>query len=393
MGLGAFLCDKPLCVTSVNKYISAESVTLVFSGENYFETLEEIIDSAKETIHLQTYIFEEDDTGNRIAAALVNAAQRNVKVFVIADGFGSNSLSGKFVKYLRFSGINFRFFAPVFSSESIYFGRRLHHKVIVADKKIALVGGINIADKYHGTKINAPWLDYAVLIKGEACAYLHHLCENLYLKKSFSKKRKKALFDGNLNGEYLIRFRRNDWILKKNEIHHSYREALTKAENSVIIIASYFLPGFLFRRVLRRTGKRGIEITIILTGKSDVRFIRNAEKFLYGFLLRNRIKIYEWPNSMMHGKAIIVDNGWATIGSYNLNQLSHYRSIELNVDIKNEKFVESFRSHLEKVILKECIEITKENFSHAGIFSQLLNFFSYHYVRLITNVFFSGKLR
>lgn len=372
----------------MKKYIAAESVKLVFSGKNYFETLEEIIDSARETIHLQTYIFDEDATGDRVAQALAKAASRQVNVFVLADGVGSNSLSRRFVKFLRSSGIHFRFFSPIFSSESLNFGRRLHHKVVVADKKIALIGGINIADKYRGTKLHPPWLDYAVLIKGEACVYLHQLCESIYHKKPFGKKREEKIAHLNLKGEYLLRFRRNDWIRKKNEIYHSYGEAIGKAESSVIIIASYFLPGFLFRRLLKKTRKRGVEITLVLTGKSDVRFIRNAEKFLYGFLLRNRIRIYEWPNSMMHGKATLVDNHWATIGSYNINRLSHYRSIELNVDIKSEKFVQSFRGHLEKVIFGECSEVTSENFSKSGLFSQLMNFLAYHYVRLITNIFF-----
>lgn len=372
----------------MKNYIPAESVKLVFSGANYFETLEEIIGSARKTIHLQTYIFDEDATGNRVAEALIKAASRQVEIFVLADGVGSNALSGKFVRRLQSSGIHFRFFSPVFSSENINFGRRLHHKIIVADKKIAIIGGINIADKYRGTRLHPAWLDYAVLIKGEACTYLHQLCESIYNKKPFGKKKEEKIALLNLKGEYLIRFRRNDWIRKKNEIYHSYREAIGKAESSVIIIASYFLPGFLFRRRLKKAGKRGVEIILVLTGKSDVRFIRSAEKFLYGFLLRNGIKIYEWPNSMMHGKATIVDNHWATIGSYNINRLSHYRSIELNADIKSEKFAHSFRMHLEKVIFGECIEVTKENFSRAGIFSQLLSFLAYHYVRLISNIFF-----
>lgn len=377
----------------MNRYVPAELVQLVISGRNYFDTMEELINAAKQSIHLQTYIFEEDNTGNRIANALKNAARRGVSVYVMADGFGSNSLSLNFINDLTQSGVNFRFFAPIFSSENLYFGRRLHHKVIVADKNSALVGGINIADKYSGRDKNTPWLDYSILVKGQVCIYLHILCENLFNKNPFIKRKKKKLFDQGTRGNFLIRFRRNDWIWKKNEIHHSYREALTKAESSVIIIASYFLPGFLFRRILRNARKRGVEITLVLTRSSDVKIIHSAERYLYSFLLRNKIKIFEWPNSMMHGKATIADNDWVTIGSYNINQLSHYRSIELNADIKNQGFAKLFRDHIEQVILADCNEITNEKLLRAGYLIQLVNFLSYHYVKLISYFFLSKKPR
>lgn len=370
----------------MNKYVAAESVMLIFSGENYFETLEKLIDSARETIHFQTYIFEEDETGTRIAEALVRAAKRNIDIFLLLDGYGSNSLSGKFVQHLRNAGISFRFFSPWFSSESLYFGRRLHHKIIVADKMVALVGGINIADKYRGRKDEPPWMDYAVLVRGEACSYLHKICENIFNKKLFQRNPKFTSLQ--TTGDVLIRFRRNDWTWNKNEIILSYLRALSEARHSVIIIASYFLPGFFFRKILKRTRKRGVEISIILTGKSDVHFIRSAERYLYGYLLRHGIRIYEWPNSIMHGKVALVDYDWATIGSFNINQLSLYRSIELNVDIKSKNFVQSFRNHLEKIISEECNEITREKFYGAGVFSQLLYFFSFQYVRIIQNIFF-----
>lgn len=373
----------------MNKYVPARKVNIVFSGKNFFDTLEKLIDSAGQTIQFQTYIYAEDDSGKRIADALIRAAERKVQVYLLADGFGSASLSSRFIQRFENAGVNFRFFSPWLSSESMYLGRRLHHKIVVVDKTRALVGGINIADKYHGTKDEPPWLDYAVLIEGEVCSFLHKLCQNIYQKKLFRKSPKFISRDA--TGPYLVRFRRNDWIWKKNEIHNSYRRALAGASESVTIIGSYFLPGFLFRRMLKRASRRGVKINIILTGKSDVKFIRNAERYLYGFLLRNGMRIFEWPNSMMHGKVALVDDDWATIGSFNINQLSLYRSIELNVDIRSKDFVSRFKHHLEEVIYRECIEVTQEDFYKAGLIRQLFYFLSFQYVRLIGNLFFKGK--
>ena len=134
---------------TVFQYVSdnAKYVELVNSGEDYFLRLEKLIDRAENEIHLQTYIFENDETGKRIAACLNKAAQRNVKVYVLLDAYGSSSLPDSFVQNLVQHGILLRFFSPLFSLNNFYIGRRMHHKIVVADEKIALIGGINIADK------------------------------------------------------------------------------------------------------------------------------------------------------------------------------------------------------------------------------------------------------
>jgi cardiolipin synthase len=272
---------------NISHYFLAESVKLINSGDDYFNMLEKIIDSSENEIHLQTYIFDEDNTGKTISDALIRAAERGVKIFVLVDAYGSKSLSIEFIKQLQIHGIHFRFFSPLFSKESIYLGRRLHHKIVVADNKIALVGGINIADKYHGTDVGPAWLDYAVLINGNVCSQLSKLCEHFFkrkvLKRSFSFTHNKSEFSGTT----LIRFTRNDWILRKNEIYNSYHQSLIEAENSALFIASYFLPGYTFRKILKNAKKRGVEIKIILAGKSDLPFFWYAEKYLYDFYLRN----------------------------------------------------------------------------------------------------------
>jgi cardiolipin synthase len=279
-------------------------------------------------------------------------------VFVLADAFGSNGFPKEIVKAMQAAGISFRFFSPLFSSEGISFGRRLHHKITVTDSTRALIGGINIADKYHGSLPQPPWLDYAIEIRGNACNYLSALCQALYDKK----KGFHPILDNAPVDDGTIRFRRNDWLKRKNEIHRSYLEALIGAEKSVNLVASYFLPGRTFRKLLKEAVSRGVRIRMILGGKSDLSVIPLAEKYLYYFYLHQGIEIYEWDNSVMHGKAMTVDGSWATIGSYNLNYLSHYLSIELNADIRDEHFVQAFDQHLDDIILHQCKAITRDGF-------------------------------
>ncbi|HXC03796.1 MAG TPA: phospholipase D-like domain-containing protein [Bacteroidia bacterium] len=342
----------------MKNYVPADELKLIHSGNDYFDVLEELIVNARERIDIQTYILEYDQTGKRIILLLKEAVQRGVRVTLLADAFGSSGFPKEGLKEMEQSGIRARLFSPLFSSEAISFGRRLHHKIVVADNTAALIGGINLADKYHGSLPTPPWLDYAVLIRGQACGYLAELCESIY-------DRKTEFLHGHMNPEGqkgVIRFRRNDWIKGKNEIHRSYVEAIIGAEKSITLVASYFLPGRLFRKLLKEAVAKGVRIRIILAGKSDLAIIPLAEKYLYYFYLQNKIEIYEWDNSVMHGKAMTVDGMWTTIGSYNLNNLSHYLSIELNADITDQHFVDVFDKHLDEIISTKCKAVTLDTF-------------------------------
>ncbi|NTV47152.1 MAG: hypothetical protein HGB11_11665 [Chlorobiales bacterium] len=103
-------------------------------------------------------------------------------------------------------------------------------------------------------------------------------------------------------------------------------------------MASYFLPGRNERKLLRNASRRGVDITIVLSAESDAPMFKRATNFLYRFILRNNIRLYEYLPSNLHAKVATVDGRWTTIGSYNLNHLSDYGSIEMNVNILDEKF-------------------------------------------------------
>lgn len=341
------------------EYHKAAEIRLVHSGNDYFETLENLIHSAKHSLHLQTYIFDEDETGRSIANSLKAAASRGVKIHMMLDGYGSKSLSRKFSKDLRSSGIRLRFFAPFFSSQNIYFGRRLHHKVIVADKNIALIGGINIADKYHGSATETAWLDYAILIKGSICLEVDNICLHTYGRKFIWKQKKTKKIPKQILSDELIsvRIRENDRLRRKNQISGSYLQAIQNAKKSIYITGSYFLPGKKLRKALIRAAKQGVEVHLIMAGVSDVPVFQSATRWLYDLLFRNGIKIYEWEKSVLHGKVAVVDDNWATIGSFNLNHLSAYGSIELNIDVLNEQFSKSFQLHLKSVIESGCKQV------------------------------------
>jgi cardiolipin synthase len=364
----------------MDHYIKANSVELIQSGEHYFNTCCELIESAKQEIHLQTYILAEDNTGKKITEALLNAAKRGIKITLLIDGYGSKELSSKFIRSIIDAGIRFRFFGSFFSSESISRVRRLHHKILVIDKRKILIGGINIGDHYHGTMEKPAWLDFAVLIEGSCGEMIHRLCEMIYQKKNYNWENKKC----DLPAEGVeIRFRRNDWLRGKSEVYHSYKSAIRQAKKSITIVGCYFMPGFNFLQSLKRAVRRGVKVKVIMGSVSDIPLFHNAEKYLYDFLLRNNIEIYEWGDSVLHGKAAVIDSSWSTIGSYNLNNLSKYKTIELNVDIRDKQFSTGFHEELEEIMQTKCTRVlTSDHKKKTNIFSRMKNGLAYFYYRI-----------
>lgn len=356
---------------------------LVHSGEDYFSRLEHIILESKSEIHIQTYIFEYDTIGKRIIAALKIAAFRNVKIYILLDGFGSFSFPKQVLIDLKQNGINIRFFSPLFSANSFYLGRRLHHKVIVSDSKTVLIGGINIADKYHGTAKMPAWLDYAVQIQDEKMGIpLAKLCMDIYYKKRRVSRNKIASVI-NYNGETAFRVLQNDWLKRKNEIYKAYLKSIGDAKKEIIIVGSYFLPGRKLIATLKNASRNKVKIKLILSGISDLPMARRASCHLYSKLLRYNIELYEWKSSILHGKTAVVDNIWTTIGSFNLNNLSSFGSIEMNVEIDSVEFSNNYLLHLNK-IMEQCERITSGSLElRDGIPTKLLNWVCYWITRTI----------
>ena len=371
-----------------NDFKTQNRIKLIRGGKEYFDVLLELINKATDSIHLQTYIYDDDETGRQVADALIAAAKRNVDVYLLADGYASQVMAQNFINELKASGVHFRFFEPVFRSKYFYFGRRMHHKVFVADTKYALVGGINITNRYNDMPGKPAWLDFALYAEGEISRDLCVLCWKTWngfpLKMGLTPcEEKQLVFDFIKEETSQVRMRRNDWVWRKNEITATYREMFGNARSHITIICSYFLPGKSIRRLLRLASKRGVKIKIVTAGQSDVMLAKHAERWMYDWLLRNKIELYEFQPAVLHAKVAVCDGDWLTIGSYNINDISAYASIELNLDVHHADFASEVEQKLEAIIQTECVHITKEKHVRTkNIFKQFIRWFSYEFIRL-----------
>ena len=374
--------------------LSNNSITLVNSGDAYFYLLLKLIREAKYVLHLQFYIFDLDKTGLLVLEELKLAVKRGVSVFVVVDAFGSEQITKKVTPLFTNNGIYIKRFSPIRNNKGLGLGRRLHHKLVWVDGHTALLGGINIADKYSGWAGQTPWLDFAVKIEGELCEDIRKTCDEILpnkLVKNMYKLMPKIAYQNDL--PHTSRLRKNDWFRSRLEISRSYRQAFRKSEKSITIIASYFLLGTRMRKLIKEARLRGVEVTIILSSNSDVAFIKPATTYLYDWMLRNKINIYEWKKSILHGKLATADGVWTTVGSYNLNALSDYGSLEANVEIYNEQFAEDTEAMLQLIIQTGCEPVNEAEFlKNKNWILQFSRWSSYVIIRLALRILF-GLMR
>ena len=362
------------------------------SGNPFFSKLESLIHNATDEIHFQMYIFDPDKTGEIILQALIDAAHRGVKIYVVLDAYGSKNLHHTWQKRFMDAGIELYFYSPIKFGNYLHMGMRMHHKIICIDKQFALLGGINVSDNYSCYSNQIPWLDFALLAHGKVVNDLWQVCRST-LKKV--KQKKTNLFKPQtpeIVVEYKaikVRVLQNNWLQAKIGITKQYKQQIRKAETQITLFASYFIPSLALKRLLKKAAKRGVQVNIVLGSISDVGLVKHASEYLYDDLLGSGINLYEWNKSVLHAKVATIDNHWVCVGSYNLNHLSDFGSIECNLEIEDEAFCTQTQTTLLQMIRDDCKKVSLKQFQkRTNPFLKIFNACCYGIMRLMLNMLF-----
>lgn len=368
-------------------------IVLLQNGEAYFPALEQALDQATHDVYLESYIFENDHTGRRIAEALRRAALRGVTTHMLIDGFGSNSLPQTMIDYLEEAGVMVLKFRPKISPWTFRRRRlrRLHRKIVVIDRKLAFVGGINIIDDMDLPDQDFPRFDYAVSVEGPLVKEIHDSCRRLWLRVirsrriniTWDRNRQKKVPPpqpaGHMRAAFLVR----DNFRHRRNIENAYLTAITQAKREIILSNAYFLPGLKFRHALLAASRRGVRVVLLLQGKIEYRFAHYASRALFGNFLEAGIEVYEYHKSILHAKVAVIDNHWATVGSSNIDPFSLLLSLEANIVIDDRKFADTIKDSLEQAITKGAKRVSEDSWSSQNIMVRLASWISYGIVRLM----------
>lgn len=311
------------------------------SGDEIFPAMLEAINSATNSIRLETYIFLADSLGEQFREALVNAGLRGVKVTLLLDAFGSQSVPANFWAPLKAAGGEARYFNPVLLKR---FGYRDHRKILVCDDHTAFVGGFNISRQYQGDGIHSGWRDLGLRLRGPLAGALAGVFDEMFERADVQHKpfvrlrRTSAKRDVHMpDGRLLLAGPGRGRNPFEAALHHDLRRA-----QNVQIISAYFLPTWRIRRELARVVRRGGRVQLILPGKSDVYLSILAARSLYRRLLRAGIEIYEYEPQILHAKLIVIDQT-VYAGSSNLDARSLRINYELMLRVTNRGLVTGAR--------------------------------------------------
>lgn len=356
---------------------------LLINGEQFFCAAFAAIRAAREQILLETFIIFDDEVGRGLKAALLEAAGRGVQIDVAVDGYGTADLPRAYVSELSSAGIRMHIYDPrdrMLGMRTNLF-RRLHRKILVVDREVAFIGGINFGDDHLPEKHAMAKQDYAVRVTGPIVADLHDASRRLLLDQNAVTDLAivAPVIHGTGPAAMLLALRDNH--RNRDDIEEQYLHAIRHADRRMVLANAYFFPGYRMLHALRNAARRGVRVTLILQGRPDMPWARVFSSLLYGYLLRAGIEVYEFTQRPLHAKVAVMDEAWATVGSSNLDPLSLSLNLEANVFIRDVAFNRQLHEHLRFLIDHHCQRITANIARRGHWWRAPLILVSFHFLR------------
>lgn len=358
-------------------FIDGNRVKLLYKGRDSFETIFSNIETAREIICMQFYIFRNDETGTELSELLRKKAKEGIKVYILYDHFGSFGTPSRFWEGLRREGINVRASRPFKWNKLFDYPHRDHRKLIIIDRKKAFTGGLNIANEYRGFHIRLKkegWRDTGIMIEGPAASELFRVFEMAW-----------SLWGGdkiNLAGDSAEAFEDGLPVIPifassargRRKMRKLLYYSIHNSRKTIYLTTAYFTPSRRMLDSLEDAVRRGVEVCLLLPGKSDVPAAHYAGRAFFTRLLKRGIRIYNYQGDVLHAKSYVFDGCWSIVGSANLDFQSLRWNDEGNVGILDEGFgremVDVFEEDLKKSKeisiedwqLRPCSEKIKEMF-------------------------------
>lgn len=332
-----------------------QNLKFYLTGNETWQAMFSACQRAEKTIDLEQYIFSDDKIGWTLAELLMKKAKSGVKIRVLCDAVGSWSLYTSRLPWLmRKSGIEVRFVNIVspwrINNFSTWFFRD-HRKILIIDNEAGFTGGIGFRNDMED------WRDTNVEVRGNVIKEMIHSFEEMWAHANnediISRIRKARRLVRGLN------FVTNSPHFGKHFLYQDIISALRGARKRALLATPYFVPDPRLSYTLKQAVKRDVEVRIILPDRSVEPFVHHAARAYFDNLLFAGVKIFEYNKSFMHSKTIVIDDDWATVGSFNLDSLSFLYNYEANIVSRNKSFVEGLKSHFEEDV-RDSTEIKLE---------------------------------
>ncbi len=359
-------------------YDEDNSIEFYTDGNDKFAHLFDDMKNAKEYIHIQYYIIQDDDLLSKLEEVLYERINAGVEVRILFDGMGSRGLKHKTKKRLAENGVKLGEFFPAFLKRfQLRMNYRNHRKIVVIDGKVAYTGGFNVGNEYLGLKKRfGRWRDTHMRIMGSAVMSLQ-----LRFVLDWNYATKENLFEDDryfkaIDNDRLAKNQMLDNIgmqiissgpdKKRAEIRDNYLRLINKAKHTIYVQTPYFIPDEPVLQALSIAARSGVEVKIMIPCKPDHMFVYWATYSYIGEMLDAGAKCYIYNDGFLHAKGIMVDGLVSSYGTANMDQRSLLLNFEVNAVIYN---VEATK-RLEDIFiedLKKSTELTKYDYDRRSL--------------------------
>jgi cardiolipin synthase len=352
------------------RFTRGNRVDLFRDGRSGLDAMLTAIAGARSRVHLESYIFRADETGQRFLRALTERALAGVEVRLLVDGVGSLGLASAALAELRAAGGDAVAFNPLGRIWPRWAPRRRdHRKILIVDDQVGFTGGLNIGDEYYfgspaGAGQHVPWRDAHLRIRGPAVALLGAVFLESWFRAD-APDHPAAMLPAAIpdapGGEAL-------GLLPDGPTYHRRRmrelliRALERAQERACFVTPYFVPDARLRRALAAAAARGVRVEVLIAGWSDHPILRWAARARLPELLAHGVRFYEFEIAMMHAKLAVFDDLWAVVGTSNLDRQSLQHSYEVNLLVEGGELPQELSRLVDDDLALAC-PITQESLS------------------------------
>jgi cardiolipin synthase len=359
---------------------SDNAVKLMVNGENKFPDVLEALKNAKDHIHIEYYIFEDDHIGREIENILIQKVREGIHVRFIYDDYGSRAIRKTMVPRMRSHGIeSFPFFKIRFITLANRLNYRNHRKIIVIDGITAFVGGINVSDRYIND-IRQPeklfWRDTHLRIDGPGVQYLQYLflcdwnfCAELKLEPN--DKFFPPLSSIPVKGNKITQIAASGPDSPSPVILYAILQAINLASEEILITSPYFIPNDSLLDALCIAALGGVKVKILVPLRSDSVFVDYAVRSYYSDLLKAGIEVFQYSKGLIHAKTMVCDAKIAMVGTANMDS----RSFDLNFEVNAIVYDRQVANELATIFyedLKDSIKLNETEWTKRSVLQKFM---------------------
>jgi cardiolipin synthase A/B len=317
---------------------------LLINGDRIFPAFLETIERAQRTVNLLTYVYWRGDIAHDVADLLCRKAREGVEVNVLLDWVGTAKMDGALIEKMRDAGVCVAKFRPLKPYAIRRLNNRTHRKLLVADGRVGMTGGVGIAEEWTGDAQDPDhWRDTHVRVTGPVVRHL---------QGAFAENWLEATGDALVGDDYLpalgpvtdggpMQLVRSRAGVGDTNVEALYFLAIESARRALDLTAAYFAPRPAFVEALCDAADRGVRVRVLLPGPHiDKEFVRVAGRSTYEELLERGVQIFEYQPTMLHAKTLCIDGAWASVGSVNFDNRSFQLHEEATLCVQSERFAE-----------------------------------------------------